>query len=184
SAVIILKVNDIKNSTNLSSKPPPAQSQTESPHIYATPLIREGYLDLNCSICNERTENIILPITHQVHHQCSSFTMYHLSCTTFNSVMNLRVELTEYKQKKHLYKPSTVLLIDEYNSLATNTNSIDENNASLLCTPKISMSQQATALSTSTSIQFNQPISVRLLNKCTNKLTVGSTIRSLKIVPQ
>ncbi|CAF4457217.1 unnamed protein product, partial [Rotaria magnacalcarata] len=142
SAVIILKVNDIKNSTNLSSKPPPAQSQTESPHIYATPLIREGYLDLNCSICNERTENIILPITHQVHHQCSSFTMYHLSCTTFNSVMNLRVELTEYKQKKHLYKPSTVLLIDEYNSLATNTNSIDENNASLLCTPKISMSQQ------------------------------------------
>ncbi|CAF2106765.1 unnamed protein product, partial [Rotaria magnacalcarata] len=42
----------------------------------------------------------------------------------------------------------------------------------------------ATALSTSTSIQFNQPISVRLLNKCTNKLTVGSTIRSLKIVPQ
>ncbi|CAF4443393.1 unnamed protein product, partial [Rotaria magnacalcarata] len=67
--------------------------------------------------------------------------------------------------------------------LATNTNSIDENNASLLCTPKISMSQQATAVSTSTSIQFNQPISVRLLNKCTNKLTVGS-IRSLKIVPQ
>ncbi|CAF4640709.1 unnamed protein product, partial [Rotaria magnacalcarata] len=41
----------------------------------------------------------------------------------------------------------------------------------------------ATAVSTSTSIQFNQPISVRLLNKCTNKLTVGS-IRSLKIVPQ
>ncbi|CAF5176952.1 unnamed protein product, partial [Rotaria magnacalcarata] len=41
----------------------------------------------------------------------------------------------------------------------------------------------ATAVSTSTSIQFNQLISVRPLNKCTNKLTVGS-IRSLKIVPQ
>ncbi|CAM4789132.1 unnamed protein product, partial [Rotaria magnacalcarata] len=41
----------------------------------------------------------------------------------------------------------------------------------------------ATAVSTSSSIQFNQPISVRLLNKYTNELTVGS-IRSLKIVPQ
>ncbi|CAF1307474.1 unnamed protein product [Rotaria magnacalcarata] len=149
----------------------------KNPHIYATPLTREGSLDLNCSICNERTENIILPITHQVHHQCPSFIVYHLSRTTFYSVMNLHVELTDYKQKKHLYKPSTVLLIDEYNSisviqldeLATNTNNIDENNA--------------TAVSTSTSIQFNQPISVRPLNKCTNKLTVGS-IRSLKIVPQ
>ncbi|CAF5124271.1 unnamed protein product, partial [Rotaria magnacalcarata] len=40
----------------------------------------------------------------------------------------------------------------------------------------------ATAVSTSTSIQFNQPISEHLLNKCINKLTVGS-IRSLKIVP-
>ncbi|CAF4682520.1 unnamed protein product [Rotaria socialis] len=198
------------------------QSQTKSPHIYATPLIWEGSLDLNCSICNERTENITLPITHQVHHQCPSFIMYHLSRTTFNSVMNLHVELTDYKQKKHLYKPSTVLLIDEYNSisviqldevlvfpscpytkatsytndeinelfdtsrtsvLATNTNNIDENNASLLCTPKISISQQAIAVSTSTSIQFNQPIPVRVLNKCTNKLIVGS-IRSLKIVPQ
>ncbi|CAM4789420.1 unnamed protein product, partial [Rotaria magnacalcarata] len=41
----------------------------------------------------------------------------------------------------------------------------------------------ATAVSASILIQFNQPISVRLLNKCTNKLTVGSS-RSLKIVPQ
>ncbi|CAM4749111.1 unnamed protein product [Rotaria magnacalcarata] len=80
-------------------------------------------------------------------------------------------------------KNSTNLSSKPPPALATNTNSIDENNASLLCTPKISMSQQATAVSTSTSIQFNQPISVRLLNKCTNKLTVGS-IRSLKIVPQ
>ncbi|CAF3971605.1 unnamed protein product [Rotaria magnacalcarata] len=90
--------------------------------------------------------------------------MYHSS---FNSVMNLHVELTDYKQKKHLYKPSTVLLIDEYNSISVIQ--LDE--------------VLATAVSTSTSIQFNQPISVRPLNKCTNKLTVGS-IRSLKIVPQ
>ncbi|CAF3955863.1 unnamed protein product [Rotaria magnacalcarata] len=139
----------------------------KNPHIYATPLTREGSLDLNCSICNERTENIILPITHQVHHQCPSFIVYHLSRTTFYSVMNLHVELTDYKQKKHLYKPSTVLLIDEYNSISVIQ--LDE--------------VLATAVSTSTSIQFNQPISVRPLNKCTNKLTVGS-IRSLKIVPQ
>ncbi|CAF2087611.1 unnamed protein product [Rotaria magnacalcarata] len=120
--------------------------------------------------------------------------MYHLSRTTFNSVMNLHVELTDYKQKKkHLYKPSTVLLIDEYNSVSIIQ--LDK----VLVFPSCPYTKaasymndenfigsdvgSATAVSASILIQFNQPISVRLLNKCTNKLTVGSS-RSLKIVPQ
>ncbi|CAM4846151.1 unnamed protein product [Rotaria magnacalcarata] len=142
--VIILKINDIKNSTNLSYKPPPAAC------FY--PLLDDSFIG------------------------CASSSVYDIVAflSVVSDVNNKLVLATKIKQRWKISCMNALIDNDEKLAkllliLATNTNSIDENNA--------------TAVSTSTSIQFNQPISVRLLNKCTNKLTVGS-FRSLKIVPQ
>ncbi|CAF4030724.1 unnamed protein product, partial [Rotaria magnacalcarata] len=233
SIVIILKVNDIKNSTNLSYKPPPAVcfypllddsyigcafssvydilaflsvvSDVNNKLVLATKIEQRWKISCMNTLIGNREK--LAKLFANIHHQCPSFIMYHSS---FNSVMNLHVELTDYKQKKHLYKPSTVLLIDEYNSISviqldevwvfpscpyakapSYTNEEINELFDTIVEHLLYFSNRhrkhdlriATAVSTSTSIQFNQLISVRPLNKCTNKLTVGS-IRSLKIVPQ
>ncbi|CAF3628835.1 unnamed protein product [Rotaria sordida] len=125
--IIILKINDTKNSTNLLSKPP---------HT----VCFYPFMDDSCIGCS--------------------------SSSVFDIVAFLSV------------------IPDTQNKLLdTNIENVDNENSNLQCTPTISTSQQITTSITSSSVLLNQPVPVRLLDKSTNKLTIGS-IRSLTIIPK
>jgi hypothetical protein len=94
------------------------EPHTEHLPIYAVPLIWQDTIDLHCSVCNEITENVILPINNQIHHEYPLMLMYHLSCTTLLAIKDLRVELTDYITGKHVYQSSSILLIDEYDTIS------------------------------------------------------------------
>jgi hypothetical protein len=94
------------------------ERQSENCIAHATPIIWKDSLELHCSVCNEKSENVILPIHTQMHLQCPSIMIYCSSRTTLNAVINLHVELTDHIQNKQIYKPLSVLLIDEYNAIS------------------------------------------------------------------
>lgn len=85
---------------------------------YAVPVLYQKSFNLNCSVCNETTESISLPIHSQVHHKCPSILMKRLPRTTYHNLMKIHIELTNDKQCKQIYKPSAALLIDEYNAIS------------------------------------------------------------------
>jgi hypothetical protein len=89
------------------------------PPISAVPLASKNSLNLECSVCNEKTENVILPMHAQIHHQYPSILMYNLSRTTHQALKKLSIELNSQDiQCKYIYKPSSILLVDEYNSIS------------------------------------------------------------------
>ncbi|CAF0954609.1 unnamed protein product [Adineta steineri] len=94
------------------------EQNSDNTCVYGMPLLYQELLDSHCSICNEKTKRIVLPIHNQIHVQCPSILMCCLSHTTFNTVINFHVELTDHIRNKHVYKPVSALLVDEYNTLS------------------------------------------------------------------
>ncbi|CAF4455987.1 unnamed protein product, partial [Rotaria sp. Silwood2] len=154
--------------------------------VYAIPLTWQDTLDLYCSVCNDKTNNVILPTHSQVHHQYPTILMFYSSRTTLRAVQDLCIELGDDNTRdKYAYRPISVLLIDEYNSISvikleklqaycsnpykkTTTLSDDSINDLFHTAQKtIIFLQQSTTTSTPTPFLFKSPLPVHLVNKST-----------------
>ncbi|CAF3118807.1 unnamed protein product [Rotaria sp. Silwood2] len=93
------------------------ESETKN-SVYAIPITIQNSIKFHCSHCNENYDDVILHTHFQTHHQYPSMIMYHLFRPTFGLAMDLHVELTDDTQQKHLYEPSSILLVDEYNAVS------------------------------------------------------------------
>ncbi|CAF4249386.1 unnamed protein product [Rotaria sp. Silwood2] len=92
---------------------------TELKTIYGTPLKSSNIIDLTCSSCLQKMNNIILPINNQTHHRFPAILMYYLSQATLSIVQNVRVDLMNYEtQSTCQYKATSILVVDEYNSIS------------------------------------------------------------------
>ncbi|CAF3717580.1 unnamed protein product [Rotaria sordida] len=172
---------------------------TDHSQVYATPLTWQATLDLHCSVCDEKINNVNLPTHSQVHHQYPVILMFYSSRTTLRAVRDLCIELGDDNiRDRYAYRSISVLLIDEYNSISvikleklqvycsnpyetTTTLSHDSINDLFHSAQKtIIFLQQSTTTPTPTPFLFKSPLPVHLVNKSTGKLTTGS-IRSLAI---
>ncbi|CAF4854420.1 unnamed protein product, partial [Rotaria sp. Silwood1] len=87
--------------------------------VYATPLTWQDTLDPYCSVCNEKINNVILPTHSQIHYQYPAILMFYSSRTTLRAVQDLCIELGDDNiRDQYAYRPISVLLIDEYNSIS------------------------------------------------------------------
>ncbi|CAF3810547.1 unnamed protein product [Rotaria sp. Silwood1] len=162
------------------------QKHTEHSPIYAIPLTSISTTELYCSVCNKKTVNVILPTQNQIHHQCPSILMYYSTQTTLRAVVDLHIELIDdSSQCKYTYRPSSVLLVDEYNALSvvklenllvfckspyqTATKlSLDRINELFHTAEKtIVFLQQSTTRAISTPFSLKSPLPVQLVNKST-----------------
>ena len=87
--------------------------------VCAIPLTRKDITDLYCSACNEKFKDMILHTSVQVHHQYPTILMYQPPRTILQTVVDLRIELTDNNTRcKYVYQPISVLIIDEYNAIS------------------------------------------------------------------
>ncbi|CAF2835964.1 unnamed protein product [Rotaria sp. Silwood2] len=95
------------------------EQNTELSFICGIPLTSLDRMDLSCSVCHKKTENVLLPVHSQIHHQYPSICMYYSERTTLHGVQDLRIELKSYDtQSTYAYQATSVLLIDEYNGIS------------------------------------------------------------------
>ena len=94
------------------------EQDSNSSEIYGTPLLISYDESFDCSICNEKSKNLILPISKQTCIKCPPILMYRLSNTTLNTLTNFQVKLTDYLQNQYVYTSLSAILIDEYNALS------------------------------------------------------------------
>ncbi|CAF3269861.1 unnamed protein product [Rotaria sp. Silwood2] len=159
---------------------------TEHSSVYASPLTLTNMTELYCSVCNKKSENVILPIKNQVHHQYPLILMYYSTQTTLHAVSDLHIEfIDDSSQCKYTYRPSSVLLIDEYNALSvvqlenllvfckspykTATKLPTDRINELFYTAKkiVIFLKQSTKTTISTPFLLKSPLPVQLVNKST-----------------
>jgi hypothetical protein len=76
-------------------------------------------LDLQCSVCNNSTDNLLLTPYRQTHERCPFIFMYYSRRTSREQMLNLRIELMDdCTRLSQVYKIASVLLVDEYNSIS------------------------------------------------------------------
>ncbi|CAF2146068.1 unnamed protein product [Rotaria magnacalcarata] len=175
------------------------EQNMEPKFICGSPLTSLDRLDLSCSVCNKKTEDVLLPVHSQIHHQCPPICMYYSQRTILHGVQNLRIELASHdSQSICAYQAISVLLIDEYNGISvvkldrvsiycTNpyqtvtTSSVDKINEAFHTAQKtIIFLKKIATPEPSTTLVLQAPVPVRLINKSSGVLVIGS-IKSLTI---
>ena len=95
------------------------EHNNELSFICGTSLTSSSRMELSCSSCFDKTKDVILPIHGQIHHRFPTIFMYYLPQATLTAVQDLHVELTDHETRsKCRYKPTAILLIDEYNGIS------------------------------------------------------------------
>ncbi|CAF3941496.1 unnamed protein product [Rotaria magnacalcarata] len=165
------------------------EQNMEPKFICGSPLTSLDRLDLSCSVCNKKTEDVLLPVHSQIHHQCPPICMYYSQRTILHGVQNLRIELASHdSQSICAYQAISVLLIDEYNGISvvkldrvsiycTNpyqtvtTSSVDKINEAFHTAQKtIIFLKKITTPEPSTTLVLQAPVPVRLINKSSGEI--------------
>ncbi|CAF3942060.1 unnamed protein product [Rotaria magnacalcarata] len=173
------------------------EQNMEPKFICGSPLTSLDRLDLSCSVCNKKTEDVLLPVHSQIHHQCPPICMYYSQRTILHGVQNLRIELASHdSQSICAYQAISVLLIDEYNGISvvkldrvsiycTNpyqtvtTSSVDKINEAFHTAQKtIIFLKKITTPEPSTTLVLQAPVPVRLINKSSG-VSVGNWINQI-----
>ncbi|CAF1518427.1 unnamed protein product [Adineta ricciae] len=94
------------------------EQDSDSSEIYGTPLLTSSDEILQCSNCNEKSKNLILPVFKQIHLKCPPILMCRLSNATLNTLTNFHVKLPDYLQNRYMYTSISAILIDGYNALS------------------------------------------------------------------
>lgn len=91
----------------------------KDPPLSAVPLAMKKSMNMKCPNCNEKNENILLPIHKQVHHKYPSIIMYHLPRAQHQAPKKSAFELYNPTMDcKQIYKSTSAILVDEYNSIS------------------------------------------------------------------